>query len=396
MATTILDNACKKEKDPVVLKRILSVRMVRFKMRKMDMSKAQACRFTAEELNMSESSVYNHLRSYGKHGVEGLRNLPKSGAPSIYPKEVVDAAIVELEQNGRLTPRLLAIKVQEKLPGVRRMSERHARRLLKDRRKSSKKAQHANVAAAKPHKVYYWRTIFFPLILALRALGYTIAVADEMMVSQDANGDAVYWSDISVPVKVPYIGKHDKFAALGITTEPDKQGRIKRCHVAANKANTESFINLLEKALAEVGKMVVIADRASWHNSDDLKRYLESKKGRIILILLPVGSAYLNAKEQDWRQTKLADFYSDYYSSIGGKQDATMEYLGSELSSGINIWKYLVRSPYAYRKGVKRRRKHYGSKGALQYIIDKYADPRIIPNALDIVRKYGPNYICKI
>lgn len=267
---------------------------------------------------------------------------------------------------------------------------------MKARRMSPKKAQHVNVAAAKPREVYRWRAVFIPLILALRALGYTVMVADEMVVLQDANGDAVYWSKISVPVKVPYIGDHDKFVALGTTTEPDKKGRAKRCHVTAEKGNTESFIKLLTKAFKESGPCVVIADRAGWHDSTELKRFLRSMNGKIVVILLPVGSSYMNAKEQDWHQTKLSDFYSEYYSSIGKKMDSTVKYLDTKLNPDIDIWKYLARSPYAYRKGIKRRKKHYGEQGALQYLINKYADPKIVPHVQQIIEKRGSDYVCKI
>ena len=70
--------------------------------------------------------------------------------------------------------------------------------------------------------------------------------------------------------------------------------------MVAEGANTASFIDLLDKALKALGPLVVIVDRAGWHNSNELKKYLKSKKGGITVILLPVGSSYMNAKEQDW------------------------------------------------------------------------------------------------
>ena len=370
--------------------------MVNIKMNKLGFTKRRACEVTAEELQMSESSIENYILNYREYGVGGLYDRPKSGAPPIYDSDVIDAAIADLEQKGRVTPRLLAAKVQELQGGKRRMSVRHARRELRTRRMSPKKAQHANVAAAKPHAVYRWRLIVLPFVLALRMLGYTVAVGDEMIVGQDANGDAVYWSDIGVPVKVPYVGDHDKFSALGITTEPDRHGRARRCHVTAEKANTASFIDLLDNALKAFGPLVVIVDRAGWHNSNELKKYLRSKKGKIIVILLPVGSSYMNAKEQDWKQTKLADFYSDYYSSIGKKETATIDYLDTKLNPNLDIWKYLIRSPYAYRGNTRRRRRHYGSQGALQYIINKYGGPKIVQHPFKIIEKYGPDYVCKV
>ena len=364
-------------------------------MNEQDIYQNEAIRVTALELRMSESSIKTYVRNYKEYDIKGLYDQPKSGAPHIYDPKIVDAAIAELEREGPVTPRRLAVRVKKLQKSDGMMSPGHARRLLRGRKKSPKKAQHVNVAAAKPSKVYRWRTIFLPLILVLRALGYTIAVGDEMMVSQDANGDAVYWSDVGVPVKVPYVGDHDKIAALGITTEPDKNGRARRCHVTSESADTESFIDLLAKAFKEIGPLVVIVDRAGWHSSKELKKYLRSMNGRIIVILLPVGSSYMNAKEEDWHQTKLADFYSDYYPSITKKEDMTIAYLDTKLNPNLNIWKYLIRSPYAYRKGMRRRKNRYGAKGPLQYIIDMYEDARTAQQVVMATTRYCSDYVYK-
>ena len=395
MSLKHLADAISREGDMKVRDRMQAVYSVHTKINEQKVSKAEAVKITALELRMSVTSVKTHLRNYREYSVRGLYDLPRSGAPHIYEPKIVDAAIAELEREGPITPRRLAARVQKLQKSKVRMSRGHARRLLRDKRKSPKKAQHVNVAAAKPHKVYRWRTVFLPLILVLRALGYTIAVGDEMMISQDANGDAVYWSDVGVPVKVPYVGDHDKVTALGITTEPDKDGRARRCHVTAKSANTESFIDLLDKAFKAFGPLVVIVDRAGWHNSNELKKYLRGMNGRVIVILLPVGSAYMNAKEQDWNQTKLADFYSDYYPSIGKKEDAMIMYLDTMLNPNLNIWKYLIRSPYAYRRGLRRRKSRYGMKGPLQYIIDRYQDVRSAQEVVKITTRYCSDYIYK-
>ena len=126
--------------------------------------------------------------------------------PPICDSGVIDAAIADLGQNGRVAPRLLAAKVQERQGGEQGMSVRHARREPRTGRKSPKKAQHADVAAAKPPAAHRWRRIALPLILAPRTPGYTVAVGDEMTVGQDASGDAAYWSDAGVPVKGPTSG----------------------------------------------------------------------------------------------------------------------------------------------------------------------------------------------
>ena len=397
MSMEKLDGTYLADTGPPHIKRVQAVRLVSIKMEHGNMNKTQACKLVALVLKMSVSSVRNQIRKYKKRGVEELFDLPRSGRPPVYFEDDVDKAIENIQKRGEhVTPRRLVTELQEMQKNGPAVSNRHARRLLRARNMSPKKAQHANVAAAKPHAVYRWRSIYFPLILALRLTGYTVAVADEMVVSQDANGKVVYWSKVGVPVKVPYIGDHDKFVSLGITTEPNKKGRARRCHVTAEKANTASFINLLDKAFKEFGRLVVIVDRVGWHNSAELKQFLRGMNGKIIVILLPVGSAYLNAKEQDWHQTKISDFYSEYYSSIEKKRLSTVEYLDTELNPNINIWKYLIRSPHAYRKGIRRRKRHYGEQGPLQYTINKYLDPEIAKNPFPVVDKRGNDFICNL
>ena len=115
--------------------------MVSIKMNKQGLTKRRACEVTAEELQMSETAIKNHIRSYRKYGVKGLYDRPRSGAPPIYDSDAVDAAIADLEREGgrRITASLLAARVQELQGGGPRMSARHARRELEARRRGSGK-----------------------------------------------------------------------------------------------------------------------------------------------------------------------------------------------------------------------------------------------------------------
>ena len=114
--------------------------MVSIKMNKLGFTKRRACEVTAEELQMSETAIKNHIRSYREYGVKGLYDRPRSGAPPIYDSDAVDAAIADLErEGGRITASLLAARVQELQGGGPRMSARHARRELEARRRGSGK-----------------------------------------------------------------------------------------------------------------------------------------------------------------------------------------------------------------------------------------------------------------
>lgn len=360
---------------------------VQTKIKKLDFTKTKACEITADELQVSKTSVRNYIRSFEKNGIAGMYNKPIPGRRHIYDPKDVRRAYENLKKNGgRVTPRKLAIEVASIDGSGRIMSDRQARRVLHDLGTTPKKAEKVHVAAAKPHEVYYWLSVTMPMILELRKQGYTVVVEDEMVVMQDANGNQIYWSPPGVTVKVPYMGDHDKRTALGLTTEPDENGVARHCNIMEKKANTKNFIKLLEKAEGEYGLIVVIADRASWHKSKKLKAFVDSRENRIVVFHLPVGSSYKSVQEANWRQTKLSEFYSEYYSSIDEKSDATQEYLDNELSPDLNLWAYLIRSPYAYRRNIKRRKKRYGKEGPLAYIIRKY-DGLKVPK---LTEKYAP------
>ena len=82
MSTKSLDRACKEEQDLKVLKRMQAVRMVNIKMNKQGLTKRKSCEITAEELQMSETSINNHIQNYKEYGVKGLYDRPRSGAPT--------------------------------------------------------------------------------------------------------------------------------------------------------------------------------------------------------------------------------------------------------------------------------------------------------------------------
>lgn len=383
-----LKKACKAERNEIARKRMQVVISVQTKLNMLGVNKTTAYKVTAAEEQISVTAVRDYVRRYKKDGVAGMYNRPIRGRPRIYDPKLVRASYELLKNNngGRVTPRLLMLKVAEKDGSGRVMSIRQARRLLREMGMTPKKAERTDVAAAPPREVYYWLRVTLPIILELRKHGYTVAVEDEMVVSQDANGKQIYWSPPGVTVKVPYIGDHDNCVALGLTTEPDENGVARHCNIMEKSANTDNFIKLLEKAESEYGLIVVIVDRAGWHHSKKLKTFLASREGRIVVFQLPKGSAYKSVQEANWRQTKLSEFYSEYFSSIDMKSDATQEYLDSKLNPDLNLWAYLLRSPYAYRRNIKRRKKHYGEKGPLAYIIRKY-DGLKVPK---LGKKYAP------
>ena len=380
-----LQRAIKVEKDPRALKRMLVVNSVRVKIKKSEMKKTKAYKMTAEELGVSTSSVRNYMKRFTLKGVDGLYDKGGQGRRHVYDRKLVKKAIKNIKKNGgRVTPRKL-ISEMYKLSKLR-MSKRQALRILHEEGLTGKKAEKAHVGSPEPHAIYYWRKVVLPQILALKKEGYLVVIEDEMIVYQDANGKLIYWSPPGEAVKVPYIGEGSKCVALGLTTEPDKDGVARHCNVMYDAANTDGFIKLLKKAVDEFGPIVVISDNAGWHKSKKLKDFIDKMENMIIIFYLPPGSSYLSLQEANWRQTKLAEFYDEYFSSITKKKRKTLRYLNTMLNPRLNLWKYLLRSPYAYRRNIKRRKNRHGKEGALQYIIRKYGDQPVPKSP----KKYAP------
>ena len=81
-----LEKAYRKEKDSRVILRMLAVYMVR--VRKMSVSEAAA------NLMRSDRWVHTWLERFDAGGLDGLRDLPRSGRPPKIPREIM-ARIIE-------------------------------------------------------------------------------------------------------------------------------------------------------------------------------------------------------------------------------------------------------------------------------------------------------------
>ncbi|HEY6537390.1 MAG TPA: leucine zipper domain-containing protein [Candidatus Nitrosocosmicus sp.] len=75
-----LNNLYKKEKDSDVKERILLVRRVRIDGQK------EACKVAERELHKSRWWAYKWLNRFDTHGLDGLKDHPRSGRPPLIPQ----------------------------------------------------------------------------------------------------------------------------------------------------------------------------------------------------------------------------------------------------------------------------------------------------------------------
>ena len=85
-----LKEAYRKEKDPRVVARMLAVHMVYVRKAGIDE--------TAAHLMRSARWVHNWLHRYDEGGLEGLRDLPRSGRPRRIPRETIEQIINKVVQ----------------------------------------------------------------------------------------------------------------------------------------------------------------------------------------------------------------------------------------------------------------------------------------------------------
>ena len=62
--------------------------------------------------------------------------------------------------------------------------------------------------------------------------------------------------------------------------------------------NTASFLEHMDKVYREVGKMVLILDKAPWHTSKEAERFFAERD--IIVLWCTIGHPYLNPVEEVW------------------------------------------------------------------------------------------------
>ena len=87
-----MNNAYKKEKDSDVKERILLVRRVRI-------DEQEASKVAERELHRSRWWTYKWLNRFDKHGLERLKDHPRSGRPPLIPEKMMLRIRHEISEN---------------------------------------------------------------------------------------------------------------------------------------------------------------------------------------------------------------------------------------------------------------------------------------------------------
>ena len=304
-----LEKAYKKEKDGRVRVRMLAVHMVH--VRKMSISD------TADILLQADRWVYRWMRRYEEGGLEGLRDLPRSGRPPKISPEAMDGILDKVDRF-KTTPAELQ-QVIHRETGTK-MHRTNVRKIMQKYGLSPKGSQRVHINRATKAAVKSWQYRLKKRISRLEKDGFVIAMEDEAFFIHDVKSGRKYWSPVGVPITVPYTGSHKRITAYGSITMDGRQ-----FFRTGSWFNASTFVAYLKAMQRHFGKVAVMVDRASPHRAKAVRTLLHENKN-IKIIYLPKGSPYLNAVEECWHQGKRNLLVSEYYKTFLDMHSAVSQY----------------------------------------------------------------------
>ena len=252
-----LEKAYRKEKDSRVILGMLVVHMVR--VRKMSVSG------TAANLTRSDRWVHTWLERFDAGGLDGLRDLPRSGRQPKIPCEIM-ARIIEQAVQPRCTPMELQKIIREDtgtrlyITNVRKAMRRHGL--------TPKIPQKIHTNRADKEAVRDWQYRFDKRVSRLEGDGFTIVDEDEAFFVHDVISGSKYWSPRGERIVVPYTESHRRIVVYGAIAKDSRQ--LFRAH---ESFDAPTFVGYLKGMQRHFGKATVM-DRASPHRAILVKRLL--------------------------------------------------------------------------------------------------------------------------
>ena len=307
---TEFKKARKQEKDPKVRERIIAVHMV--------LNKKLDIQTIADSLMQCPNWVTKWVQRYEEGGIDALRDLPRSGRPTIVPKKTIKKIMDNAKQENGTTPPRIYQTIYEKT-NVRYTMSR-IRQIMAQHMMSPKKPQPIHVNHASIKSVQNWQYYLPSRISCLHKQGFIVFQLDECFFTLDPKTGYPVWSEIGVPVYNNYRGTHKFITVFGAISE-NSQSFVRTDDVF----NTDNFILFLKKLSAKFGKCAIILDRAPQHKSKKLKEFLKTHP-KIKLIYLPKGTPQLNGEEEVWHKAKRTLYTLRDYSNIDEFKHAISEY----------------------------------------------------------------------
>jgi len=258
-------------------------------------------------MGFSRSCMYDWLNRFDMLGYDGLETQKAPGAPRIITKEMdewLKEIILELtpEDFGYDTHLWTCQILAELLLthyGVCVTSEtvnHHLRKMNLTYQKPGYVSAEQDAAAVKQ-----FLDVKFPKIQSFaNAIGADIGFEDEASVDlRDHYGKT--WGTCGETPKVAVTGGRGRFNILSVVTAKGKLNY----HVTEKKIDSEEYILFLKQLLKKRERpLILIVDRASFHTSKAVRKFVARNRHKIRIYLLPAYSPELNPDEHVWEEIK--------------------------------------------------------------------------------------------
>ena len=153
--------------------------------------------------------VRNWLRRYDEGGLEGPRDLPRSGRPRRIPRETIEQ-IIDKTIRPKCTPAELQKRIHEETGTKLHIT--HIRKIMRMYDLSPKESQRVHINRAGKKVVQNWQYRFKKQVPRLEKDGFIPAMGDEAFFIHDTVSGRKYWSLRGKRIAVPYTGSHKKVA----------------------------------------------------------------------------------------------------------------------------------------------------------------------------------------
>lgn len=265
-------------------------------------------------------STWYHRYVECKKSFKGIRmalsDRPRSGRPTKVSKKHLNEARKWCK--GRVfSPFELRDKIED-LSGVR-LSMQQVRRYARKWGHSRKKSEPIRVKRATLNSVRCWRRRMLKRIAKYVDKEVPIVTMDEAHF-KDGRMSTRFWTTIGKRILMPWAGGHHEFSMFCSMT---MDGRVFLNH--SKSANEDSFLEHLKQVYSEVGRMVLVLDKASYHKSTKVRKFLRNKK--IVLIWYPTGHPYLDPVEEVWNTIRREIESSVYYANKKDHLEAIYDFV---------------------------------------------------------------------
>jgi len=261
----------------------------------------------AQILGISRSSIYDWLRRYYEQGEDALDSGSAPGASPIITSEmdewlretVLTSTPVDHGYDTVLWTRPILVELLKRRYGIYVSPASvglHLHRLGLSPQSPCYQARGQDATKVDA----FLNDKFLRIQRLAKKMGADIGFEDEAGVGVRTRAGHT-WGEVGHPPRVVVNDQRGGYNVLSIVTaEGDLQYSLEEKHI-----NSKRYVEFLEQVLRQRERpLIVIADRASFHTSAEVRKFVRANRHRIRMYFFPPYSPELNPDEQVWNEIK--------------------------------------------------------------------------------------------